>query len=630
MAAGQQVYSNRYEVVRGIARGGMSEVYLAHDRHLDRPVALKVLTSALSRDPSFVERFRREAQAAANLSHPNIVAVYDWGQEEGTYFIVMEYIDGHSLRDVLRAQTRIEASRAAGIGAEVANGLSFAHKAGVVHRDVKPGNVLIEASGQVKVTDFGVARADASEALTQTGSVMGTATYFSPEQAQGLVVDGRSDVYSLGVVLYEMVCGTPPFAGENPVSVAYQHVREPVPSLRERQPDVPPALEQIIMTALEKDANRRYQSADDLRADLLRFRRGRDIVGGPLTGRIADVPSFGAAATSATRARPAVAPAPAPSSVDRRKRNPWAVTAVVVLLLALVGGAAFLVTREIGSTEGGVAGDANVPNVVTTPPMNITDARRILKEAGFTVSVDPIVSDSQPKGAVVSQTPPGQTRARKGDDVRLGVSRGPADAQIPDVTGSEQAAAIAEIEAAGFATTTSTEANTDVAAGRVIRTAPGADEMRPKGSNVQLVISSGPPGVAVPDVTGQPQTSAANRLGQANFQVRTTEEASDSVTSGDVIRTEPAAGATAPQGSTVGIVVSTGPARVPVPDVVGNSQATAEQAISGAGLVASVQKVASTPTAKGVVSGQSPGAGTQVNPGSTVSIQVGDGTLPSP
>src|SRR4051794_18012930 len=177
MAVGQQVYSNRYEVVRGIARGGMSEVYLAHDRHLDRPVALKVLTSELSRDPSFVERFRREAQAAANLSHPNIVAIYDWGQEEGTYFIVMEYIEGHSLRDVLRAQSKIEATRAAGIGAEVANGLSFAHKAGVVHRDVKPGNVLIETGGQVKVTDFGVARADATEALTQTGSVMGTATY---------------------------------------------------------------------------------------------------------------------------------------------------------------------------------------------------------------------------------------------------------------------------------------------------------------------------------------------------------------------------------------------------------------------------------------------------------------------
>jgi eukaryotic-like serine/threonine-protein kinase len=626
MAVGQQVYSNRYEVVRGIARGGMSEVYLARDRHLDRPVALKVLTSALSRDPSFVERFRREAQAAANLSHPNIVAVYDWGQEEGTYFIVMEFVDGHSLRDVLRTQTTIEASRAAGIGAEVANGLSFAHKAGVVHRDVKPGNVLIETSGQVKVTDFGVARADASEALTQTGSVMGTATYFSPEQAQGLVVDGRSDVYSLGVVLYEMVCGTPPFAGENPVSVAYQHVREPVPSLRARRPDVPAGLEQIIMTALEKDPNRRYQSADDLRADLLRFRRGREILGGPLTGVVTEIPSGGAAA-AATQTRTAATATP---TAETRRRSPWGIAAIVVVLLALVGGAAFLVTREIDSTSGGGAADIAVPNVVTQPPTDIADARRILEDAGFTVSVDPIVSDSDAAGAVVSQTPAGGSVAKEGDDIRLGVSRGPADARIPDVTGSEQADAIAEIEAAGFSATTSSEASRDVAGGRVIRTDPAEGELRPKGSNVLVVVSSGGPTVMVPDVAGQPEAAAANRLGQASFQVRTSEEASDSVSAGNVIRTEPGAGATAPEGSTVTIVVSTGASRVSVPDVVGNTQSAAEQAISGAGLSVSVQKVASTPAGKGLVSGQSPGGGSSVGPGSTVTIQVGDGSLAGP
>jgi beta-lactam-binding protein with PASTA domain/tRNA A-37 threonylcarbamoyl transferase component Bud32 len=628
MAVGQQVYSNRYEVVRGIARGGMSEVYLAHDRHLDRPVALKVLTSALSRDPSFVERFRREAQAAANLSHPNIVAVYDWGQEEGTYFIVMEYIDGHSLRDVLRTQTTIEASRAAGIAAEVANGLSFAHRAGVVHRDVKPGNVLIEASGQVKVTDFGVARADASEALTQTGSVMGTATYFSPEQAQGLVVDGRSDVYSLGVVLYEMVCGTAPFAGENPVSVAYQHVREPVPSLRAKRPDVPAGLEQIIMTALEKDPDRRYQSADDLRADLLRFRRGREIVGGPLTGMVTEIPSAGAtAAGGATQVQLPVAAAP---DADGRKRSPWAVAAVVVVLLALVGGAAFLVTRELDSTSGGGAADVEVPNVITQPPMDITQARKILEDAGFTVSIDPIVSDSAAAGAVITQTPAGGTTAKEGDDIRLGVSRGPADARIPDVTGSEEGAAIAEIEAAGFSATTTTEANRDVPEGRVIRTEPAPGELQPRGSNVVVVVSSGGPSVEVPDVAGQSESAAANRLGQAGFQVRTSEEASDSVDSGNVIRTEPGAGAQAPESSTVTIVVSTGPARISVPDVVGNTQSAAEQAIAAAGLSVTVQKVASTPSAKGIVSGQSPGGGSSVGPGSAVTIQVGDGSLPGP
>src|SRR5256885_2941209 len=245
-----QVFSNRYRIEREIAQGGMAEVYLGRDQLLDRPVALKALHPEYAREPTFVERFRREAQAAANLNHPNIVAIYDWGQESGTYFIVMEYVEGRSLRDLVRSESPLEPNQAAEITAEIASALAFAHRNGVVHRDVKPGNVLITPQGNVKVTDFGIARAGASDGLTQTGSVMGTATYFSPEQAQGLAVDGRSDVYSLGVVLYELVCGGVPFVADSPVSVAYKHVREdPVaPSLR--NPDVPPALEQIILSAL--------------------------------------------------------------------------------------------------------------------------------------------------------------------------------------------------------------------------------------------------------------------------------------------------------------------------------------------------------------------------------------------
>ncbi|MDQ3895879.1 MAG: protein kinase [Actinomycetota bacterium] len=225
-----QVFTGRYQIVRHLARGGMAEVYLARDLLLDRPVALKVLFPEFAMDRSFVERFRREARSAANLNHPNIVSIYDWGEEEGTYFIVMEYVDGMTLRDVVRRQGPLMANRAAEIGADIAAALHFAHVHGVIHRDVKPGNVLITTT-QVKVTDFGIARAgDPAESLTQAGAVMGTATYFSPEQAQGHVVDPRTDVYSLGVVLYEMVAGRPPFTGDNPVSIAYQHVREdPVP-----------------------------------------------------------------------------------------------------------------------------------------------------------------------------------------------------------------------------------------------------------------------------------------------------------------------------------------------------------------------------------------------------------------
>src|SRR5687767_3458594 len=225
-----QVWSGRYELVRRLARGGMAEVHLARDLLLDRPVALKVLYPELSRDPTFVERFRREARAAANLNHPNIVSVYDWGEEDGTYFIVMEYVEGVTLRDLLVRNGPLEPGRAAAIVGDIAAGLGFAHEKGVVHRDVKPGNVLITSSGTVKVTDFGIARAGVSESLTQTGAVMGTAVYFSPEQAQGLPTDGRSDLYSLGVVLYESVTGYPPFGGDSPVSIAYKHVREtPVP-----------------------------------------------------------------------------------------------------------------------------------------------------------------------------------------------------------------------------------------------------------------------------------------------------------------------------------------------------------------------------------------------------------------
>src|SRR5947208_17036524 len=232
----------------------MAEVYLAHDQLLDRRVALKVLFAEFARDPAFVQRFRREAQAAANLNHPNIVAVFDWGEEDGTYFIVMEYVEGRSLREAIQAEGPLYPNLAADLASDIAGALGYAHRNGVVHRDVKPGNILLTPQGQVKVTDFGIARAaGASESLTQTGSVMGTATYFSPEQAQGLPVDARSDVYSLGIVLYEMVTGVVPFTGDSPVAVAYKHVREEPLAPSQRNPEVPPDLEKIILAALAKD-----------------------------------------------------------------------------------------------------------------------------------------------------------------------------------------------------------------------------------------------------------------------------------------------------------------------------------------------------------------------------------------
>ena len=270
------VFNDRYELHRQIARGGMADVFLARDLLLDRPVAIKVLFDQFSKDKQFVERFRREAQRAANLNHPNIVSVFDWGEESGTYFIVMEYVEGRSLAEIIRTEGSIQPDKVAEISSEVAAALSFAHRNGIVHRDVKPGNVLVAPNGHVKVADFGIARALANvqSELTQAGTVMGTATYISPEQAQGIEVDPRSDLYSLGVMIYEMLSGQPPFTGETPVAVAYQHVQDSPASLRSAGVSVAESLEAVTMKLLAKNPVNRYPTAEDLRSDLRRYQEG--------------------------------------------------------------------------------------------------------------------------------------------------------------------------------------------------------------------------------------------------------------------------------------------------------------------------------------------------------------------
>jgi eukaryotic-like serine/threonine-protein kinase len=606
------VFSNRYEIQRGIARGGMAEVYLARDQLLDRPVAVKVLFAEYARDPSFVERFRREAQSAAGLNHPNIVAIYDWGQERGTYFIVMEYVRGRSLRDVVQVNGAFSARRTAEIGAEIAGALEFAHRNGVVHRDVKPGNVLLTADGDIKVTDFGIARADTSEALTQTGAVMGTATYFSPEQAQGLPVDGRSDVYSLGVVLYEMVTGAPPFTGESPVAVAYKHVREDPDPPSGRAPDLPPDLEHIILTAMAKDADSRYQTAEDLRTDLLRFARGQPPLGGPATGGAT-------AAVAPTQAAPLTPLDEHDADEHRRKRRGAIVAgilgvgliaAVVIALLASAGGG------------GGGAPTAEVPNVTNQP---FAQADQALKFAGFKVSRKD-VEGKDPPDLVLSQKPTGGEKLEKKGTVTLQVSK--ATFTMPALTGMQRTDAVNQLIGIGLQDPNNGIQNQEVdsnqPAGTVIGSDPPAGTQVPKvGQKVTLQIAREPQ-IAMPNVVGQESQTAQQLLQQAGFQVSVQSEQSDTVPTGRVNRTDPGPNAQVKRGSGVTMFVSTGPQNVDVPNVVGQPQNQASQTLQQAGFqVFASQQNTTTPSDNNRVLAQNPAAGQQQPKGSGVTLTVG-------
>jgi serine/threonine-protein kinase len=630
----QQVFSDRYEMVNHIARGGMAQVYLARDLLLDRPVALKVLFPELSVDRAFVERFRREAKAAANLSHPNIVSVYDWGQGERTYFIVMEYVDGRTLSSLLR-DGPIEAARAAAIGADVAAALDFAHHRGVIHRDVKPGNVLINNSGQVKVADFGIARAvgaGAAEDLTQTGSVMGTATYFSPEQAQGFPVDARSDVYSLGVVLYEMVAGKAPFAGDSPVSIAYKHVKEePVPP-SVLNPAVPAGFEAIVMRALAKEPAARYQSAEELRADLVRFVQGQPVAAAVEPTRVAAAVGGATSAlgADATRVQGVARTTAIPTSynggygggdIDRPSRARWLVP-LLILLLAALGVLVFFVGRSQGWWDS--------TKTLTVPPdvvgKDAGAATTELHQLGFShVTTEPQTSATVATGSVVTTNPVPGSRLHSDKTVTLLVSSGPVQVTVLNVLNQPQAAATAALQQAGFVVTSTTAASPTVDAGSVISTNPPAGQSAAKGSVVHLLVSTGKQQVKIPSLVGQTPSSAGQILGQLGLTVGSqNNESSADVQAGEVTRTDPPAGTSVPAGSSVTVYVSTGPPQVAVPDLTNDTKAAAQAALQAAGLVGFFT---TTPVSDkhqdGMVQSQSPSPNSTANKGSTVNVVIG-------
>ena len=619
-----QVYSDRYEIVRQIARGGMAEVYLARDQLLDRPVALKVLYPELSIDPSFVERFRREAQSAANLSHPNIVSVYDWGEEDDTYYIVMEYVSGRALSSMVRAGP-IDPDQAAAIGADVAAALAFAHRSGVVHRDVKPGNVLLDDNDHVKVTDFGIARAaDSKENLTQTGAVMGTATYFSPEQAQGSRVDARSDVYSLGVVLYEMVTGQPPFAGDNPVSIAYKHVKEPPVPPRALNPSVPGGFEAVILKAMAKDPADRYASADELRADLQRYRQGQRVraAAAPVRTPVEDetiamrTVERGGAPPGATRVLTT------PVAVEEfGARRSGAYVALLVGMLAVLAVLLFLLARTLGIFGGETTASRVVVPAVTGELAE--EAQATLEGLGLRVE-QRLEDNEADAGVVFDQDPEADTRVERDSLVTLRVSRGQQPVEVPSVVGQNEEDAITALSRIGLEAETTLRADETQPAGRVISQQPRAGTEAEKGSSVVLTVSSGRPKVAVPAVAGKDATAASDDIINAGLRVRTVNEPSAGTERGRVIRTDPPAGSQIDKGETVSIFVSTGAETTRVPNVVGRRLEEASAALEALGLAVRAENVVvSSEGDDGRVLEQSPSSGSEAQKGSTVVLRVG-------
>ena len=635
------VMNDRYEIEGRVGRGGMADVYLARDLLLDRPVAIKVLFPEYATDPAFVERFRREAQAAANLNHPNIVSVYDWGSTGNTYFIAMEYVQGRTLADILKRQGRLTSSQAADVAIQVAAALGNAHRSGVVHRDVKPGNILIGSNGDIKVADFGIARAiDATHDsnLTQEGAVMGTATYFSPEQAKGELPDPRSDIYSLGIVLYELVTGAPPFIAENAIATAYKQVHDFPTPLNQLLPEVTPEFESIVAKCLSKYPERRYETAEALRDDLRRFREGAPVGAliEHLTTNDAVTTTMGAlsADSGVTTALPRTqvmpsSSAPRPTTDDKdyefvRNTNPKVVIGALVAAVVVIIGIVALVS----SLSGGNSTSLQAPNLINR---TYKEAAQEVLDAGLIAVPNPVAKEGLGDDIVYAQIPLANTKMKRGDEITL--TYNPAKAPIPPVVvpaiqGLTVPAATALLKPLGL-TLTITEVRNDptLAVGQIISQDPLALIELAPGSAVKVVVSGGVGQVVIPDIAGFTAAAAQKLLQEKpnNFVVTVLSEASATVSKGLAIRTDPAVGLPIDAGKPITLYTSSGPEQVTVPAVEGLEEAAARNALALASLVADVRyvDVPAGSTNIGKVISQGTDAQSKADPQSKIVITVG-------
>jgi len=621
------LFANRYRVTRKIGGGGMADVYLAEDQELGRRVAIKILHGRYANDEQFVERFRREATHAAGLSHPNIVSIYDRGNTDGSYFIVMEYVEGRTLKELIRSRGPCPVHVAIGYTRQILQALRYAHRNGVVHRDIKPHNVIVDPEGAVKVTDFGIARAGASQ-MTEEGAIIGTAQYLSPEQARGAPVDQTSDLYSTGVVLYELLTAHVPFTGETPVEIAMKHLSEPPDAPSDLRPEVPDDLDLVVLRALSKEPAERYQSAAAMDADLETVAHGGHVpietaeaatmvLGGGHSGDDTGV-------TQVTRrARPG-AGYPPPFDPTRPRRTavwPWLAGAGALLLLVLAG---FLLYDPVkGLFEG--SDTVAVPYVVA---LRQAQAESDIEDRGLVPRARQVSSSDVEEGFVISQDPAPGTQVENGEIVSIEVSSGKPKVTIPVVVGQTRDSALRELDALGLDVRV-VEVNSEEDEGDVTGQQPPAGTVVVEGTSVRINVSKGPRPVEVPNVVGLPYPQAESELQRAGFGVTRVDVASD-LPEGSVVDQDPDPNSESTRGTTVTLEVSRGPDTVAVPNVTLQDVTIARQTLEQAGFTVQEEIEDTTdPASEGIVLAQDPAGGARAEPGSLVRLFVGRFVEPS-